>query len=198
MKSYNEMAKNALKRIDEENKAIAKKRKILKRTLIPTLSLCVALVIGFGVMGGFENLVEPEIEESYEYLYEGTVDTKGNTTGKLTGFETETAVGNTTKPDNSNGSPNVQSSAPQDSGETTESPCIRVVDITYEGKTYIENYSEDMTLYEKDKLLGSTKDFNGYYRDKKTNGKVYSVKNSSEFLIIELDGSQKILLKEVS
>lgn len=195
MKSYNEMAKNALKRIDEENKAIAKKRKILKRTLIPTLSLCVAAVIGFGVMGGFEKMVEPEIEESYEYLYDGTVDTNGN---NMSGIKTEATTGNSAKPGNSNGSPAMQSSAPQDSDETTEGPCIRVVDITYEGKTYIENYSEDMTLYEKDKLLGSTNDFNGYYRDKKTNGKVYSVKNSSEFLIIEIDDSQKILLKEVS
>ena len=195
MKSYNEMAKSALVRIDEENKLLIKRRKTLKRTLIPALSLCVAAAVCFGVMGGFEKMTEPEIEESYEYLYEGTVDTNGN---NMSGIKTEATTGNSAKPDNSNGSPNVQSSAPKDSGETTEAPCIRVVDITYEGKTYIENYSEDMTLYEKDKLLGSTHDFNGYYRDKKTNGKVYSVKNSSEFLIIELDDSQKILLKEVS
>ena len=195
MKSYNEMAKNALKRIDEENKAIVKKRKILKRILIPTLSLCVAAVVGFGVMDGFEKMTEPEIEESYEYLYEGTVDTKGNTTG----FETTAAVGNTAKPDNSNGgSPNVQSSAPQDSGETTEAPCIRIVSIMYEGKNYVYYESKDMTIYEKDKLLGGVSTFIGYYKPEYIDGKVYSVKNSSEFLIIELDGDQKILLKEVS
>lgn len=194
MKSYNEMAKNALKRIDEENKAIAKKRKILKRTLIPTLSLCVAAVIGFGVMGGFEKMVEPEIEESYEYLYEGTVDTDGN---NMSGIKTEATTGNSAKPDNSNGSPAMQSSAPQDSGETTEGPCIRVVSIMYEGKNYVYYESKDMTIYEKDKLLGGVSTFIGYYKPEYIDGKVYSVKNSSEFLIIELDGGQEILLKEV-
>ena len=73
MKSYNEMAKSALKRIDEENKAIAKKRKILKRTLIPTLSLCIAAVVGFGVMGALGKNSSPEIEESYYVQYEAAV-----------------------------------------------------------------------------------------------------------------------------
>ncbi len=199
MKSYNEMAQNALKRIDEENKAKAKRNKRLKRTLIPTLSLCLAAVIGISVMGGFGIKVAPEIEieESLEYQYEGAIDTNGNTAGKLTGNKGEVAVGGSAKPDNSNGSPAPQSSAPQDAGDVTDDPCIRVVDIIYNGKTYIQIECSDMSEYEKENHIGSTTDFNGYYKDKKTKGKVFTVKDNFELLIIELDGGQMILLKEV-
>ena len=194
MKSYNEMAKSALLRIDEENKRLIKRKKTLKRTLVPTLSLCLAAAVCFGVMETLPKKASPEIEESYYVEYENTIDTDGN---NMTGLKTEATTGNSTKPDNSNGSPAMQSSAPQNIEETTEEPCIRFVDITYEGKTYIEKYSEDMTLYEKDELLGSTTDFNGYFKNKKTKGNVFTVKDNSEFLIIELDGGKEILLKEV-
>ncbi len=198
MKSYNEMAKSALLRIEEENKIILKRKKALKITLIPALSLCLAIAVSFAVKDVWDNKSGVEIgEEEYVlYEYENATDTDGN---NMTGIKTETTTGNSAKPDNSNGSPNVQSSAPKDSGETTVgSPCIRVVSIMYEGKNYVYYESKDMTIYEKDKLLGGVSTFIGYYKPEYIDGKVYSVKNSSEFLIIEIDDSQKILLKEVS
>ena len=197
MKSYNEMAKSALLRIEEENKNILKRKKALKRTLIPALSLCLAVAVSFAVKDVWNNKsgVEIEEEEYVLYEYENAIDTDGN---NMTGIKTEATTGNSAKPDNSNGSPAMQNSAPQDSGETTVgSPCIRVVSIMYEGKNFVYYESKDMALYEKDKFLGGVSTFVGYYKPEYIDGKVYSVKNSSEFLLIELDDGKTVLLKEI-
>lgn len=189
MKSYNEMAKSALLRIEKENKIILKRKKALKRTLIPALSLCLAVAVSFAVKDVWDNKsgVEIEEEEYVLYEYENATGTDGNN-----------MTGNSAKPDNSNGSPAMQSSAPQDSGETTVGgPCIRVVSIMYEDKNFVYYESKDMALYEKDKFLGGVSTFVGYCKPEYIDGKVYSVKNSSEFLLIELDDGKTVLLKEI-
>lgn len=48
MKTYNEMAENALRRIEEHEKDKRKKQKIIARTL-PILSICLVALLGVGV-----------------------------------------------------------------------------------------------------------------------------------------------------
>lgn len=49
MKTYNEMAENALERIREREKALKKRKKILIGTLTPALCICIAVLTGFGL-----------------------------------------------------------------------------------------------------------------------------------------------------
>lgn len=46
MKTYNEMAANALKRIEEHEKVIKKRKNFLLKTVVPAFSICLALIIG--------------------------------------------------------------------------------------------------------------------------------------------------------
>ena len=185
MKSYNEMAKDALRRIDEENKIILKRKKAVKRALIPALCICLAVAVSFTVKGVLDNKKGVEIEEEYA-LYEcenaiGTVDLN-------TGVATS---GNSAKPDNSNG--NTQSNV-----QTSDGACIWAFDVVYDGKTYIGAEDKNASDYKAETLLGDAKDFSSYCKAQNINGKVYTVKDSSGLLLVELEDGQRVLLKEVS
>lgn len=49
MKTYNEMAKNALRRIGEHEQEVKEKRKTVTRTVTPLLSFCLVATVGFAV-----------------------------------------------------------------------------------------------------------------------------------------------------
>ena len=188
MKSYNEMAKSALLRIDEENKIILRRKKALKRTLIPTLCLCLAVAVSFTVKEVLDNKKGAEIEKEY-VLYEGIVE---NAIGTVDQDAGNAANGNSAKPDNSNGN------APTNN-QTTSSSYTYIIDIIYEGKIYSYSESEeDLSHYEKDEFLGDTTDFVGYLKPQYTEGKVYTVKGSFEILLVELEDGERVLLKEVN
>ena len=186
MKSYNEMAKNALQRIDEENKIIFKRKKAIKRTLIPTHCLCLAVAVSFGVKGFLENNRGVEIEENY-ILYEGIVENAIGTVDQDTG---NTANGNSARPNNQNGNP-------QSTFQTHSGSIIWVFDVIYDGKTYIQVDNVTTSDYETDTLLGDAKDLSSYCKVTNLNGKVYSVKDNSDLLIVELEDGKRFLLKEV-
>lgn len=182
MKSYNEMAKSALLRIEKENKIILKRKKALKRTLIPALSLCLAVAVSFAVKDVWDNKSGVEIEKEEYVLYEYE-----NATGTVNQDVGNTANGNSAKPDNSNGNPqtNVQGSY------------IWPFDVIYDGKTYIQAENKKASDYETETLLGDAKDFSSYCKVANMNGKLYTVKDNSDLLIVELEDGKRFLFKEV-
>lgn len=74
MKTYNEMAKNALERINEHNNKIMKRNKLIKKTLIPAFSICLVTLIGITLYPQLEIEVSPNTnyptEQPSDDIYE--------------------------------------------------------------------------------------------------------------------------------
>lgn len=87
MKSYDEVARNVLRRRDEHDVAAARRNRMATRIGVPVVSLCLAAIVGVGfwqaeqvedpplniedaVVPGIDDLIEPGETEAYHYLLE--------------------------------------------------------------------------------------------------------------------------------
>jgi hypothetical protein len=110
MKSYNEMAQNALDKINEQKKIRAKRNKIIIGTIAP--ALCLALVIAIGAFGGTpkKDITEPTSSSEivpggiitghywvpsgeYDGTYWGNSEFPSGTASEVSSSVTESAIG---------------------------------------------------------------------------------------------------------
>lgn len=81
MKTYDEMAQSALRRIDEHNKIKAKREKMIIKTVTPVICVCFVTVLGIGLFknGIFEKSVPVEVT-NYTEVTQGVTE---GTTGEI-------------------------------------------------------------------------------------------------------------------
>lgn len=163
MKNYDEMADNVFRRVEEYNIEKQRRRKKIKRTLVPVMCVCLVSLLGVGMwqVGLFDST---PIQTQEDAITPGTKDWYGPGEG-----ENQNSVGDNTI---SNISSNVD----------------LIGRIVYNGRTYTQNFSSDIEADNiiPDKKIGNGEDFEGTYNSEtEVASEVYNVKNYPDLLCVK-------------
>lgn len=184
MKNYNETINTVFERIDQYNLAQKRKREIITRVALPTLSMCLAVAVGVFAFKGDIFKSEPPVT-----LEDSTV------IGEQDYIEPDEIDGNWYG-DGQEESPN---NSTNNTSTTTGTSADRLGSVQVGGITYLQ-CSIDDTLFTADKCLGDAKDFEGYYKefsDDDISTELYTVKESPNVMMVKLSNGGTVILARV-
>lgn len=195
MKNYNEMANAVLRRIGEQKNEQRKKRKAVKRVIMPICCLCLAAFLGIGLwQGDFFNTSPPITSDDSTNIEEKDIISENDGSGSKDDIdEVVSPNGQEVSPSDSTESATSESSKPSNNNDVIGT--VKVNGIIY---VQLQNIATT-EIYTPDKYLGKASDFEGTYQKDITDvdGELYTAKEDPNVLIVKLDnGGSVILIKE--
>lgn len=194
MKSYNEMAENALNRIKERKKESNKKNKLILKITVPVLSLClifaIALAVNIGTIFKDDKALTAENAKDNTSTYDEILPNSESSENIPINSTSSKKEDSSKKSASSKSALNFKGETSSKSGEND-----KLGFIIADGKTYTQVQNVNTEKYTPKDFLGMAKDFDGFYKNGEINGKVYTVEENLNLLIICLDNGGKVLLE---
>ncbi len=179
MKSYNEIANSVFERRNQYEIKQKKKRKILTRTLTPIFCVYLVALLGIGVWHGdffektpIQTADDPVIQGEKDWYCHDKEESQNNNSGKT------------------------QNNNPLES--QADDRCDKLGTIIYNNETYVQIFSISSDELSLDRKIGNGEDFEGLYEDGDVHSEIYTVKESSDLLVVKLNNGACIVLKRVT
>ncbi|MBQ6569289.1 MAG: hypothetical protein IJL87_03435 [Clostridia bacterium] len=173
MKTYEQMAQDALTRIKDYKAEQTRKRKAAAKIAAPLACLCVLTLLGAAIFGG--HLIKPvqtaKKAGEEKIVQETTVETAGDDKDCLPETKEVTAEG-------------------------AEDICQMLGSVELDGKIYVE-ITADVSVYSKGEYLGKASDYEGYYKSySDVDGELYKSAEDEKILLVFLENGDTVVLKQ--
>lgn len=194
MKNSDEMVKSLFERRERYETKQRKKKRIITHIVVPMFSVCVILLVGFGVLKSDIFSIAPDDDTSKADTY--TSDTENSKEGAFSG-NYWVPDENSSETSQSNVGESEVSYAQSTATDTISNTLIDVIGmVKVEGVTYVQA-DINAEKYTIDTCLGDARDFDGTYQmplnDLPT--KLYTTKEDSDILIVKLSNGGIVVLK---
>lgn len=201
MKSYEEMSKDVLHRIDEYQTERKMKRAKVTKVAASVMPVCAAAVVGVGLWRG--GVLAP----NHNQLISGTVTS--STVSEIPQVVIEDIPGDIQyDPPVQQTEPVTQyvpdeSSGASNGGEVNSGGnngwVIFISTLELNGVTYYDNDMANVSAYTQDRFIGKVSDFRGEYKDSvnyriNPNDSVYTVKETTDVLFIVKDNGTIVIM----
>lgn len=193
MKNYNEMANDVLRRIGEHENDQRKRRKVMKKRILPICCFCLVALLGITLWQGDYFSKTPSVE-----LDDSTIIGEKDMVNDIDGSGVNNDI-------DGHWSPNGLEAPPSDStnSATSENSDLgdRIGMVKYGGANYVQ-CSTTSKAYTPDKYLGEAEDYEGTYQNDFEDivGGLYMTKEDPNVLMVEMKNSEYtdyvILIKE--